>query len=132
VQKNEDLLILVAESPSIASKLRQIEDKAWPVSFSHVIDSAQPFLVAALARKIHKPIWVLCPSVRAQELFYESLVNWLPSADFLPEAEFAAASLYSEKSTKTTVVTLSSPRAPALINPRPNPVRCERRPSGWT
>jgi transcription-repair coupling factor (superfamily II helicase) len=90
VQKNEDLLTLVAESPAIATKLRQIEDQTWPISFSHVIDSAQPFLVAALARKIDKRIWILCPSVRAQELFYESLVNWLPSAHFLPEAEFAA------------------------------------------
>jgi transcription-repair coupling factor (superfamily II helicase) len=90
VQKNEELLNLVADSPVIAAKLRRIEQAAWPVAFSHVIDSAQSFLVAALARKIDRTFWVLCPSVRAQELFYESLLNWLPSADFLPEAEFAA------------------------------------------
>jgi len=90
VDKNADLLTLVADSAPIATKLRQIEDQTWPIAFSHVIDSAQPFLVAALARKIDKTIWILCPSVRAQELFYESLVNWLPSAHFLPEAEFAA------------------------------------------
>jgi transcription-repair coupling factor (superfamily II helicase) len=90
VQKNEELLNLVADSLVIAAKLRRIEQAAWPVAFSHVIDSAQSFLVAALARKIDRTFWVLCPSVRAQELFYESLLNWLPSADFLPEAEFAA------------------------------------------
>jgi transcription-repair coupling factor (superfamily II helicase) len=90
VQKNEELLDLVADSPAIAAKLRQIEQAAWPVAFSHAIDSAQSFLVAALARKIDRTFWVLCPNVRAQESFYESLVNWLPSADFLPEAEFAA------------------------------------------
>jgi transcription-repair coupling factor (superfamily II helicase) len=90
VQKNEELLNLVADSPVIAAKLRRIEQAAWPVAFSHVIDSAQSFLVAALARKIDRTFWVLCPSVRAQELFYESLLNWLPSAEFLPEAEFAA------------------------------------------
>jgi transcription-repair coupling factor (superfamily II helicase) len=32
----------------------------------------------------------LCPSIHSQELFYESLLNWQPSALFLPEAEFAA------------------------------------------
>ncbi|PYL07913.1 MAG: transcription-repair coupling factor [Verrucomicrobia bacterium] len=35
-------------------------------------------------------IWVLCPTVHSQELFFESLLNWLPDALFLPEAEFAA------------------------------------------
>ena len=33
---------------------------------------------------------MLTPGVRSQELIYESLVNWLPDAQFLPEAEFAA------------------------------------------
>ncbi len=88
--KNGDLLTLVVEAAPIAATLRKIEAQAWPVAFSHVIDSAQPFLIAALAQKINQPIWVLCPSVRAQESFYETLVNWLPSAEFLPEAEFAA------------------------------------------
>jgi transcription-repair coupling factor (superfamily II helicase) len=90
VEKFVDLLEPVAQSAPVAAKLRQVRDKAWPVAFSHVIDSAQPFLVAVLARKIDQTIWILCPSVRVQELFYESLVNWLPDADFLPEAEFAA------------------------------------------
>jgi transcription-repair coupling factor (superfamily II helicase) len=91
VQKeDDDLLTRVAESPAIASRLRTMAEQAWPVPFSHVIDSAQPFLVATLARQINRTFWVLCPSVRAQELLYESLLNWLPRADFLPEAEFAA------------------------------------------
>jgi transcription-repair coupling factor (superfamily II helicase) len=90
VDKSGDLLELVAQSAPIAEKLRQIDQRAWPVAFSHVIDAAQPFLVATLARKIDKTLWVLCPSVRTQELLYESLVNWLPGARFLPEAEFAA------------------------------------------
>src|SRR5438270_3497134 len=34
-------------------------------------------------------IWVLCPSVHAQEVLYESLLNWQPDALFLPEAELA-------------------------------------------
>ena len=91
MDKSGDLLASVAESPPIAEKLAKIDPaSAGPVAFSHVIESAQPFLVAALARKIDKTLWVLCPSVRTQELLYESLMNWLPSARFLPEAEFAA------------------------------------------
>jgi transcription-repair coupling factor (superfamily II helicase) len=90
VDKFVDLLEPVAQSAPVAAKLRQIRDKAWPVAFSHVIDSAQPFLVAVLAHKIDQTIWVTCPNVRTQELFYETLVNWAPEAAFLPEAEFAA------------------------------------------
>src|ERR1700731_1821747 len=85
-----ELLELIACAEPITAKLRKIDKQAWPVAFSHVIEAAQPFLVAALAGKIDKTIWVLCPSVRSQELFYEGLVNWLPTAQFLPEAEFAA------------------------------------------
>jgi transcription-repair coupling factor (superfamily II helicase) len=85
-----DLLTLVARSEPIAAKLRQIEDRIRPIVFSHVIDSAQAFLVAAIAHNIDKTIWVFCPSVHSQELLYESLLNWQPDALFLPEAEFAA------------------------------------------
>jgi transcription-repair coupling factor (superfamily II helicase) len=85
-----DLLTLVARSEPIAAKLRQIENRTWPIVFSHVIDSAQAFLVATIAHNIDKTIWVFCPSVHSQELLYESLLNWQPDALFLPEAEFAA------------------------------------------
>ena len=90
MENNADLLTLAAGSATVAAKLRKIRESVRPVSFSHVIDSAQPFLVAAMARQIGQTIWVLCPSVRSQEKFYETLVNWLPGAQFLPEAEFAA------------------------------------------
>src|SRR5256886_657124 len=81
---------MVAASQPIARKLRAIERAQWPVQFSHVIQSAQAFLVATIARKIDETIWVLCPSVHSQELLYESLLNWYSTALFLPEAEFAA------------------------------------------
>ncbi len=90
MRKTDDLLELVAQSAPVAEKLRQIDNRDWPVAFSHVIESAHAFLAAVLARKIDKTIWVLCPSVRTQENLYESLLNWLPNAEFLPEAEFAA------------------------------------------
>ena len=85
-----DLLELVETTEPIARKLREIESGQRPVAFSHVVESAQAFLVATIAHKIDNTIWVLCPSVHSQELLYESLLNWRPSALFLPEAEFAA------------------------------------------
>jgi transcription-repair coupling factor (superfamily II helicase) len=92
VQKSgyAELLEIVAESEPIARKCRAIERVQWPVHFSHVVEPAQAFLLAAIASKIAKTIWVLCPSVHSQELLYESLLNWQPDALFLPEAEFAA------------------------------------------
>jgi transcription-repair coupling factor (superfamily II helicase) len=102
VEKPADLLERVAASEAIARKLRAIQDAQWPVQFSHVIQPAQPFLAAIIAHAWRRQssdnrqdadsaVWLLCPSVHSQELFYESLLNWLPDALFLPEAEFAAA-----------------------------------------
>ncbi len=96
-----ELLECVAASEPIARKLATIQKAVWPVQFSHVIQPAQPFLAAAIASSWHRlpaddrqdvdsTIWVLCPSVHSQEIFYESLLNWQPDALFLPEAELAA------------------------------------------
>ena len=96
-----ELLKRVAASEPIARKLDAIQKAQWPVQFSHVIQPAQPFLAAAIASSWHRlpaddrqdvdsTIWVFCPSIHFQELFYESLLNWQPDALFLPEAELAA------------------------------------------
>ena len=85
-----ELLERVAQSAPIARKLEQIETKRAPVKFSHVIAPAQAFLAAIIARRVQKTVWILCPGVRAQDSLYETILNWLPSAQFLPEAEFAA------------------------------------------
>jgi transcription-repair coupling factor (superfamily II helicase) len=96
-----ELLESVAASEPIARKLRAIERAQWPVQFSLVIQPAQTFLAATIAHTWHclraddrraadSTIWVLCPNVHSQELFYESLLNWQPNTLFLPEAEFAA------------------------------------------
>jgi transcription-repair coupling factor (superfamily II helicase) len=96
-----ELLESVAASEPIARKLRAIQSAQWPVQFSHVIQPAQAFLAAIIAHAWHQrppddrqatdsTIWVLCPNVHSQELFYESLLNWQPNTLFLPEAEFAA------------------------------------------
>ena len=90
MEKSRDLLTLSADSEPIAHQLRDIVSGKRPVLFSHVMKSAQPFLVASLACKIDQTIWVFCSSVHAQELLHESLLNWQPDALFLPEAEFGA------------------------------------------
>jgi transcription-repair coupling factor (superfamily II helicase) len=93
VQKSKDaaaLLSATAGTESIAKKLGAIQNGLWPVAFSHVTEAAQPFLAAVLAREVRKTLWVICPSVHAQETLYESLLNWQPAALFLPEAEIAA------------------------------------------
>jgi transcription-repair coupling factor (superfamily II helicase) len=92
VEKNAGISFLdsAARAEPIAQALRDIAAGKYPVHFSHVIASAQPFLSAVIARRIPKTFWVICPTVRAQELFFESIVNWLPHASLLPEAEFAA------------------------------------------
>ena len=98
MEKSAELLERVAASEPIPRKLEAIQRVEWPVRFSHVIQPAQPFLAAVIAhahhgRRIDKrqaadsTIWVLCPSVHSQEVFYESLLNWQPDALFLPEAE---------------------------------------------
>jgi len=89
-KNNAEFLRLAAVAEPIEHKLRQIGAGNFPVSFSHVIESAQPFLVATIAEHDRRNIWVICPTVRAQELFFESLSNWNSNASFLPEAEFAA------------------------------------------
>ncbi len=87
---SDQLLDLVTQSKPISRKIEQIASARQPVKFSHVLEPAQAFLVATIARKIRQTIWVLCPTVRAQDSLYETLLNWLPDAQFLPEAELAA------------------------------------------
>jgi transcription-repair coupling factor (superfamily II helicase) len=85
-----ELLERVAQSESTARKLALIGTSRGAIRFSHVIPPAQAFLSAVIARHVEKTIWILCPTVRAQDSLYETILNWLPSAQFLPEAEFAA------------------------------------------
>jgi transcription-repair coupling factor (superfamily II helicase) len=92
VEKNSgvELLKIVAAAEPIASRLAALQKGRRPVFFSHVIESARAFLVALIAGEVSQTLWVICPSVRTQELLHESLINWLPEALFLPEAEFLA------------------------------------------
>src|SRR5947199_9677541 len=96
----KQLLEIVAATEPIGRKLLALQEAQWPVRFSLVIQPAQPFLAAVIAHAFHSrrtrdrlssdsTIWILCPSVHSQELFYERLLNWQPDALFLPEAELA-------------------------------------------
>ncbi|MBV9618358.1 MAG: DEAD/DEAH box helicase, partial [Verrucomicrobia bacterium] len=85
-----ELLERVAHTEPIAGKVDQIAKRRISVRFSHVVQSAHAFLSGIVARKIQNTVWILCPSVRAQDSIFETLLNWIPSAQFLPEAEFAA------------------------------------------
>ena len=98
MEKPAELLGRVAASEPIARRVEAIQQGEQPVRFSHVIQPAQSFLAAVIAsvlngRPVDKrqagdsTIWILCPSVHSQEVFYESLLNWQPNALFLPEAE---------------------------------------------
>jgi transcription-repair coupling factor (superfamily II helicase) len=87
---SDPLPAVVAGAEPISQKLHDVGKGVRPIAFSHVTEPAQAFLVAAIAGEIRKTLWVFCPNVRSQELLYESLLNWLPDALFLPEAEFAA------------------------------------------
>jgi transcription-repair coupling factor (superfamily II helicase) len=89
-KSNAEFLQLTAAAEPIQQKLRQIAARSFPVCFSHIIESAQPFLAATIAKDVRRSIWVVCPTVRSQELFFEGLSNWDSTAFFLPEAEFAA------------------------------------------
>jgi transcription-repair coupling factor (superfamily II helicase) len=88
--RKSQLLGRVAAAEPIAHRLKAIRRGEGPVAFWHVLESARSFLVAVIAQQIPKTLWVICPSVRSQELLHESLTNWLPGALFLPEAEFLA------------------------------------------
>ena len=87
---NAAVVSAVTTAEPIAQKLRAVAETRAPVAFSHVIEPAQALLVAAIASEVRHTLWIVCPSVRSQELLHESLLNWLPDALLLPEAEFAA------------------------------------------
>ena len=90
-----ELLARVVAAEPIAAAVCAIEARRWPVTFSHVVEQAQPLLIAAVAKKIRQTLWIICPTVRSQEQLYESLLNWSPGALFLPETEFAALKTFS-------------------------------------
>ncbi len=80
-------------SPEIGDKLKQIVLGKKHVSFEHVADTAQPFVVALIARHVvslGRRVWILCENERAQERFHLELSCWIADAFLFPHLEIAA------------------------------------------
>ena len=88
----EFLLARAATSSALREKLEAVAP-GRTIYFEHVTTSAQPFLVALLAK--HAPssgkrIWVVCDTERSQEQFHAELSNWFGDAMIFPHLEVAA------------------------------------------
>ena len=83
-----DVLDQIASSAPMAAKLGELRT-GNDVVFEHVIEAAQPFLAAIIARRAKSRVWIVCPDVRRQEAFHNELLNWFPDALFFPETDVA-------------------------------------------
>jgi transcription-repair coupling factor (superfamily II helicase) len=87
--KPPDLLDEIAASPPIAGKLKRLRAEKKALAFDHVVESAQPFLTALLARHVKERLWIVCANMRTQEVFHNELLHWHPDALFFPETDRA-------------------------------------------
>ncbi len=88
VKSAPDPLDQIAAAPPLAAKLARVQ-AGEAVSFEHIVNAAQPFLVALLARPAKARVWVVCPDIRAQETMHNELLQWFQDALFFPELERA-------------------------------------------
>jgi transcription-repair coupling factor (superfamily II helicase) len=84
-----DLLDALTCEPALAAKLRAVADGAEGIEFEHVAEGAQSALCAAIARAVAHRVWLVCPSLRAQEALHNEIIQWFPEALFFPELEVA-------------------------------------------
>src|SRR5580698_1015125 len=87
--KPPDLLDEIAASPPIAEKLKRLRAGGKALAFDHVVEAAQPFLTALLARHVKERLWIVCANMRTQEVFHNELLHWFPDALFFPETDRA-------------------------------------------
>ena len=83
----------VGDSPEIKDKLTEVSTDKKHVSFEHVAETAQPFVVALIVHIAARPgqrVWIVCENERAQERFQLELSCWLPEAVAFPHLEIAA------------------------------------------
>ncbi len=78
----ENVCLCAALAPKFKA-LRAGEDAL----FEHVIEAAQPFVAALIARVFKQRIWVVCSNGRSQEHFHNELSNWFPETLYYPEAD---------------------------------------------
>ncbi len=89
----ESIFRQVEDSPEIGDKITQISTGKKHITFDHVAETAQPFLVALIAQRVIQPgrrIWVFCQNERAQERFQLELSCWVADAVLFPHLEIAA------------------------------------------
>jgi transcription-repair coupling factor (superfamily II helicase) len=86
-----NLLDALAREPALAAKLLAAAQGEC-VAFEHVAEGAHSALCAVLAREARKHqrrLWLVCPTLRAQEQLHNELIQWHADALFFPELEIA-------------------------------------------
>ncbi len=84
-----NLLDALAREPSLARKLRVAAKGEDGIAFEQVTEGAHSALCAVIAREVKRRLWLVCPTLRAQEQLHNELQQWLPDALFFPEMEVA-------------------------------------------
>ncbi len=87
-----NLLDAIAREHSLAEKLRALAKGADGVTFEQVSEGAHSALCAVIAHSAKaagKRLWLVCPTLRAQEQLHNELQQWWPDSLFFPELEVA-------------------------------------------
>ena len=86
---SNDLLAACDASASARRWLAAIRSGLHPGAGA-VAAPAQPYLAAWLARRLGRPVCVVCPDVKRQEEFFQDLGFWEPRTLLVPALELAA------------------------------------------
>ncbi|MEQ1853973.1 MAG: hypothetical protein ABMA01_20570, partial [Chthoniobacteraceae bacterium] len=84
-----DLIDALACEPVLAGRIRAVAKGADGVEFGHVAEGALSSLCAVIARSPARRLWLVCPTLAAQEQLHNELIQWFPDALFFPELEIA-------------------------------------------
>jgi transcription-repair coupling factor (superfamily II helicase) len=81
----------IVRSVQSSAAFQELLGKKGKVTFEHVCDGAQAFVVACVAQYHRsRSSWVVCRDVRQQELIFNGLLNWEVDAAFFPQLELPA------------------------------------------
>ena len=86
---NEDFAAAGNASPAARRWLATVKKRA-PAVAGGVAPPAQSFLAAWLARRLGRPVCVVCPDVRRQEEYFHDLRFWEPRTLLVPDLELRA------------------------------------------
>ncbi len=91
--QDQELFDTALEALSKRHALARVPSLKRPLVFAHVVESARPFLMAALAHHWKGKagnLWAVCETERGQERFAAELSTWLPGVLVFPHLEIAA------------------------------------------